>query len=231
MSKKLASELVKIAKELISSQWTDMPARPGTGDSPGWHAGFGPDGHVIEGYVGGLPITTRERGLIQKVSKKTKKELEKALQDPEIQEALQHAGIKNIHIAPTNKAWTMYNDNGALGIHPRTMEAIEKSPIPERQKGGIKRVIHHEAGHGLWNRATEEQKKKFVEVIRKHPEIKDMIGKIVSLKAVQEVFHHHSDRAEKECHAELHAMKKYAPEVYNKLPREVREAVEDIAKK
>ena len=206
------------------NQWTDSPAIPSSGNADGWHAGFGPDGELIEGHVGGLPITTQQRGLIQKVTPKTKAAISAALEKPEIKEALQNAGIKNIQIAPGSNKWTMAHSNGALMIHPRTAETISQSQIPERRAGGVERVIHHEAGHGLWEKGTDSQRQAFRDAVKAHPEVQERVGKIVALKPIRETFNEDSDRPVKEVHAEVHAMKHYAPESYSALPEKVRAA-------
>jgi phage portal protein BeeE len=198
-------------------------------------AKMGPDDNLIEGRIAGFPITTSERGIIQKISKQTKTALESALSDPETVQMMRDAGITHLRMEPhkgPNKpaVWTMAHDKGALMFHSRTAEKIGESTIAERRQGGITRVIHHEAGHGLWSKAGEEHKAAFTAAVAQHPEVTADIAKIVNIKPPREAFNYDErSRAVEEVHSEVTAIRKYAPEKYAAMPEAVRKTSEAVA--
>ena len=191
---------------------------------------YGPDHNPIEGSIAGVPITTSERGLIGKVSVKTQRELERALGDPEVLSALRSAGIKNIRVEPTRGPgkpghWTAAHDSGTLLIHPRTGEAIAQSTEPARREGGIKRVIHHEVGHATWDKVGIG-KVDFEKALEEHPEVGEMVAKIVNVKPPRDAFDYDEKaRRLREVYAELHAMRRYDPERFAALPERVRSSI------
>lgn len=206
-------------------KWTADPHETPRGNEPAKKSVLDLDMNMVEGSVGGLPITTSRRGLIQKVSKKTAGQIESALAKPEIQESLRRAGIYRVSVRESG-SWSAGHHNGALLIHPRTAEHIEKSPFPERREGGIQRVIHHEAGHGVWQHAPKDLRDSFEKVEQAHPEIRAAIGKYLRLTQPDEHWDTDEKRPAKEVHAELYAMKRTAPEKYAAIPAPVREVVD-----
>lgn len=203
-----------------------------------WAARHGPDMNIIEGELAGFPITTTERGLIGKVSKKTKAMLEEALGDDDVVQAMKDAGIKNLQLTPhkgpgkATHGWTMGHSNGALLFHTQTGNSIERSPVPERREGGVKRIIYHEAGHGLWNKAGNEKVNAFVQALVKHPEVTAEIAKIVNIKPPRDAWDYDEKaRAAEEVNAELNAMKRYDPQRYAGMPQALRDAAEAITGK
>ena len=197
---------------------------------------FGPDGNLIEGRIAGLPLTTLDRGTVDKISKKTKAALESALSDPEIIQALKVGGIKNLTLAPSNysskkggpKDWTMAHVQGALVLHPKTAETIEKSEVPERKAGGLKRVIYHEVGHRVWDMGQDDIKRSFADALSKHPDVVDQVSKIVDVKANHSAFADTGSRVVTESFAELSAMRKYDKVRYGNLPDSLRAPLEAL---
>jgi SPP1 gp7 family putative phage head morphogenesis protein len=64
-----------------------------------WKNLHGPDSNIVEGRIAGFPITTTDRGLIEKVSKKTIRMLEEALSDPGIVRAMVELN-RDISVSP-----------------------------------------------------------------------------------------------------------------------------------
>jgi hypothetical protein len=202
---------------------------------------FGPNAEPIEGDIAGFPITTANRGLLQKVSPRTRKDLEAALSDPETVQAMRDAGITHIHFAPhklnsdqaKGRKWmAARTDDNGLMLHTMSGNHIANSKVPERATGGMTRVIHHEAGHGLWAHSSDEKRSALRSAVDAHPEIKSDIAKIVRIEQPDNAFDDsHQARRERpymEVHAELNAMRKYDPERFNKLPKPLVDAVNAI---
>jgi hypothetical protein len=198
---------------------------------------MGPDFNVVEGEIAGFPITTTERGLVWKVSKKTKEALEEALSDPATVQAMKDAGITHLQLTPhkgpgkADGGWTMgHTKDGSLMFHTQTANAIEKSPVEERRQGGVKRVIHHEAGHGLWDKSSEEKRKAFAAAMENHPEVLEQIAKIVNVKPPRDAWDYDvKKRNATEVHAELNAMRHYDAKRYAAMPEAVRLAADAIS--
>ncbi len=171
--------------------------------------------------------------MIGKLSKRTVAALEAALADTGIVDAMQSGGVMGIRVEATSgpnkpKGWTAaMGQDGMLIIHPRTADAIAKSTVPERRDGGLRRVLWHESAHGIWNRADARAKQQFAAAIT--PEVRDRIAKIVSLGKGIEGFNTTSaERETSEVHAEVQAMKRYAPGEYAQFPESVRNAADAV---
>ncbi|MCP4535784.1 MAG: DUF935 family protein [Chloroflexi bacterium] len=195
---------------------------------------FGPDGSIVEGAIGGFPITTESRGIIEKLTEKTRQGLEEAMSKPEVAEALRDSGITSFLVVKSNqskkgapKNWTAGSSRGAIMIHPRTVEYLNKSANPERKVAGMTRVLTHEAGHGLWRSVSDADKKEFSDAVASSPQLMERVGKIVSTKAVPEAFANTGPREVTEAFAEVFAMKYYAPDDYAKLSESVTKPIED----
>ena len=231
--------------EFHGNQWTGggaasfsiTPQRPSVGTLPTldeFKARIGPDGNVIEGHIGKMPVTTSDRGLIQKLTNKTKAAIETSFGKPEIQESLNRAGIRNVRVEPTKGSgkpdhWTAgMGVDRALIIHPRTQEYIDNSTNEDRRSGGLDRVIHHEAGHAVWDQATQQDRKLFSDALAEHPEVSDRVGKIVNLAAPRDAFNETKDRTVSEAHAEVQAMRIGKHPDYAGFHEDVRNAVERI---
>lgn len=214
------------------------PAKPIVGNEAprDYSKSLGPDGNLIEGSVGGLSITSSERGLIGKVSKKTIAALDDVMNDAAAIESLRLGGINHLRIEPTRgegkpKVWSAAASSGAMIFHAKTAEALADSKIEERTKHGLRRVVHHESGHGIYGRASDSSKKAFSEAIAKHPEVLKDIARIVAIAVPDNVAlfdESKRNRANTEAHAELYAMSHYDPEKYNALPQHLRDAVDGI---
>jgi len=201
---------------------------------------FGKNDEVIEGSIGKFDITTQERGLISKVPNTTWKMLKKALADPAVLKSMDDAGIHTLHLRPAKggaapRKWTAAVRSGVLIFHPRTAAEVNTSKVEERKKGGIQRVIHHEAGHELFDQSSDEQKKAMTEAVKNNPKVQEEIGKVVALfsSANLERFDPKTkkDAATGEVHAELTAMMHYDAARFAKMPEDIRSAVEAISKK
>jgi len=143
------------------------------------------------------------------------------------------AGINEIEIRPSAGAkWSMGHSSGKLMIHPKTAEHIANSPVQERATGGIDRVLHHEAGHGMWNYAPKDQKEAFTKAVGENPDLVERIGKIVNLNLPKDSFNDSptdaKERVVNEVHSEVQAMRKYNPEKYNALPDSIKGPAETI---
>ncbi len=224
------------------SGWIDNPIRPGTSTSFGGYADgtrtkIHSNGEAIEGEIGGLPVTTETRQLLAKVSKKTRQAMEAAFSDPDTRKAIDDAGIHTVHLADgaakfRPSGWTMAHSNGVLMINQQTAERIAKRDKIRGKDRGITGVIHHEAGHGLWAKASQESRSEFVDAIRKHPEVMEQIAKEQKIDPPHDRMNDSASDKEQyrigEVHAELNAIRKYDPARFNALPASVRNAVESI---
>lgn len=229
-------------KEMIIATWKSTPIQAASVSSFGSYADgseirFGKNGEVIEGEIGGMPITTESRGLIERVSPKTKKAIEDLFADPDSRKALKDAGIHTIYLAEENsrfrpKGWTAAHNNGVLMINRLTAERIAKRDKIRGKNRGIVGVIHHEAGHGIWGNASEESRQSFRRALGDHPEVMEQIGKEQNINPPTDRFDDSSESARnyrvQEVHSELNAIRKYDPERYNGLPDAVKEALENI---
>lgn len=216
--------------KFVATPW-ETP-RGGEGPKPK----LGPDMNMVEGEIAGFPITTTDRGLIGKVSKKTREMLEDALSDPDTVQAMKDAGITHLQLTThkgPNKAhsWSMgHGPYGSLMFHSQTGNHLAGETIKERAEGGIARVIHHEAGHGLWGKASGEERKAFADALEKHPEVTSQIAKIVNVKPPRDAFDYdEKSRAANEVHAELNAMRRYDPKRYAEMPSDLRDAADAIS--
>lgn len=196
-------------------------------------------GELIRGRIGDLPITEGEPGLIEKLSKKTKAGVEAAMADPDLIEDLKAGGVESLNIEPTNyyKKRTGRSGNwyggyadGALTIHPKTVDHIESSAVEERVGGGLRRLISHEAGHGVWDRARDADKKAFAEAVKKNPEIVAYVSSVTNVAANPNAFNDTGSRVVTESFAEIHALRRYNREMYDSLPEDIRNPVESARK-
>jgi hypothetical protein len=210
------------------------PQQPIVGDqAPKAGPRFGPDGNVIEGQLGTLPITTSERQLIQKLSPRTRRMLEDLANHPNTAQALKDAGITHIRVEPRAgaakpKRWTMAHSDGALIVHSQSGNEIERDEGERKHRGPVG-ILHHEAGHGVWDRADKGKQQTFRDALAKHPEVTAHVAKIVNIKPLRDAFHYdEAERANTEVHAELQAMRHYDPGRFAALPPELKAAVEAI---
>lgn len=196
---------------------------------------FGKNGEPIEGEIGGLPVTTERRGLIDQMSPKTVRALEEAFSDPDTRQALEDAGIHTVHLAdnanrnrPTG--WTMAHKDGVLWVNPQTAERMAKRDAVRGVQRGILGVLHHEAGHGLWKRGTDAQRRAVADALAAHPEVVKQIEREQNTHPPGERFDDSLGSAERyrqeEVHAELNAIRRYNPERFAALPEQVRTAIE-----
>jgi phage portal protein BeeE len=206
----------------------------GTGDFK-----FTPNGELIRGMLGDIPLTQGETGLIEKLSKKTKAGIESAMTDTELREDMEAGGINSINVESTSYyakktgrkgGWTAAYSNGALHINPKTAEVLEKETIPERKEGGLKRVISHEAGHGVWDRARDQDKKAFAEALKKNPELTNYVSRVVNVASNPNAFNDTGSRLVTESFAEVHALRRYNREMYDSLPEDIRSPIESARK-
>lgn len=193
---------------------------------------FGPDGNLIDGHIAGFPVTRTHEGNLEKISKKTKAALEDAMSDPAIVEALKVGRIKTIQFAPTTfpnapKGWSAAHTGNSIIIHPKTAEAIEKSAVGERSQYGLKRVIHHEVGHAIWEATPDTTKTQFAVAIKHHPEVTDHISRIVNVAARPDSFSNTGSRLVTESFAEISAIRRYDQKRYAELPDSIRKPIED----
>ena len=196
-------------------------------------------GELIRGKLGELPITEGEPGLIEKLSKKTKAGIESAMADPDMVEDMKAGGIEALNIEPTNyyKKRTGRSGNwyggyadGALTIHPKTVDHIESSAVEERVGGGLRRLISHEAGHGVWDKARDADKKAFAEAVKKNPEIVAYVSSVTNVVANPNAFNDTGSRVVTESFAEIHALRRYNREMYDSLPEDIRSPIESARK-
>ncbi len=206
---------------------SDEPPKPFT-LTPG-------SGHLVEGRLGSLPVGGTSRGLIEKVSKKTRAALEEAMADPVVADAIRRSRINHVVVdrhagEGKPKAWTAARTaHDGLMIHSRSAENVEKTTVPERKSGGMKRVLIHEAAHGVWDHAAGGRKADFVAALNRHPEVTAQVAKIVSIVPPAGAWDQdRAARAASEVHSELHAMRQYDPGRYAAMPEEVRKAAEAV---
>lgn len=225
----------KPAQKDASKTWQQSPVDSSTDSSK---IRFSNAGNLIEGEIGGLPITTAKRGIIGKVSKKTRSAIEKAFGDPAVRNAISGAGILEIHIADKDEpnfpaGWTMAHLNHVLYINPQTAERIEKRDQLSRRNRGVAGVIHHEAGHAFWQKATKSMQQDFQKALAESPEITSQIAKQQNIAAPQKRFDDSLDSREQykitEIHAELNAIKNYDPKQFGTFPKSIQDAVNAIA--
>jgi len=188
------------------------------------------DANQIEGHVAGFEVTTSERGLTDKVTPRTKALIEETLSKPEVVDAMREAGIAGIRLIPATNKHAAGMEGHILLLHPRTAEVLARSNVRERWEGGLERVIMHEAGHSMWNGASDPQRTAFRESLT--PEHVAHVTRIVDLGAriagTEFYPRTREDRATAEIHAETQAMRWYAPKLYQALPLSLRTATEDI---
>ena len=196
-------------------------------------------GELIRGKLGEFPIIEGEQGLIGKLSKKTKAGIESAMADPDMVEDMKAGGIEALNIEPTNyyKKRTGRSGNwyggyvdGALTIHPKTVDHIESSAVEERVGGGLRRLISHEAGHGVWDKARDADKKAFAEAVKKNPEIVAYVSSVTNVAANPNAFNDTGSRVVTESFAEIHALRRYNREMYDSLPEDIRSPIESARK-
>jgi hypothetical protein len=223
----------------VAHRWTDNPVQPMTDSGGGGYADgtpvrFGRNMEVIQGELGGMPITARG-GLIEKVSKKTRQAMEELVNDPENRQAIADAGIHTIHVQEASgrnlpKGWTMSHADGVLNINPQTAERVAQRDKIRGKTRGVVGVLHHEAGHGLWARAGEPARKAFRDALAAHPEVKEAIAKEQNIKPPVARFDDKpsEDYETEEVHSELNAIRKYDPERFAALPEKVRAAMDAI---
>jgi hypothetical protein len=199
------------------------------------------NGRRVVGEIAGFSISSTEHGgWTKKVSKKTIQALEETLSDPDIAEAMKMGGIKSITFTPKSgptkpKHWTAAFDRGTLLLHPKTQNLIEKSKYPERRNGGLKRVIFHEGGHGVWKDLDKNLKDKFTDAMNKHPEVEEKIKKYLNLGSHRDREGFTGDtnfeRKINELHAEVQALRKSDQSSFESLPKPVQEIADEIMEK
>lgn len=142
-------------------------------------------------------------------------------------------GIQSIAVdkhGGKGRNWTAAHTNwGEFLIHPRSHESTQASPIKERKEGGLRRVMLHEAAHGIWDRAPLKSRKDFEQAVAAHPEVAEQIGRIVNIDVPKDSFHANS-RVATEVHSELQAMRRYDPARFAKLPEQIRNALDAVWK-
>lgn len=196
---------------------------------------FGTDGNPIEGSIAGIDVTTLERGVIGKMSKRTKAMMEDVFSDPEVVSEFHKSGMHTIRVQKSSDGrsptgWTAAHSSGTLIIHPRTADVLASSKIPERREYGLRRVIFHESGHARWDKIDPDLRTEFSRAVAAHPEVEQTMGAIVNLRGDRDSEWGTSaaDVKMSEIHAETYAMSKYAPERFASLPEPVRAAFTKI---
>lgn len=191
--------------------------------------------------VGGLPLSGQE-SLVKRVSQTTRNSLSEALEDPKVSEIARRGGLSEIRVEslrgkkkPKN-GWSAGHvgltdtagGDSALLIHPKSAEFVEKSSVEVRRRHGLKRVICHEAGHGLWSRVGgEELKKKFADAVQKDKDILGYVSRTVNVKAPAGAWDE-SSRLVTEAFAEIVALEQYDPERYGQLSGDIRQVVSEM---
>lgn len=215
-------------------EWQATPSNPMSSGSGDWKSQFGPDGELIEGQIGRYPITTQERGLIEKVSKRTQAAIEEALSNPVIDEAMRLAGIKNICIEKKAgdgkpKNWSAGMVNGTLLIHSKTAEVIAASKEYGKADAGVGRLMMHEIGHALKRFVPGNKLRDFAKALDDNPGVVDKVSKMVNVKPPRDAFDYDErSRLISECFAEVHAIKYYDPKAFAAFPEPIRDAVSNI---
>ena len=195
-------------------------------------------GNLVVGEIAGIPVARTEAGLTDKITKKTRSELETIFSDPEIMELMKAGGMKSVTFTPKNRPNAPKNwSGGFLGdtllLHPRSMETILGSKSKERKEGGMKSVIAHESAHGVFDNSSKDLRDRFSQEVGKHPEIEEKIGKFLNLGGSIETIMGKTkeERKNGELHAEIQASKHYDPEYFDSLPTGVKEVVNEIMDK
>ena len=226
-----------------AAKWTAKPPRANKNDTWG-RSDFNDKGELITGSIAGIPITANYQRTFDGISDQTKAALEKEFSDPKIIAALKDAGIKNLHMMEDNSnamrpKWTMAHSQGSLLFNRLTAQRIKKNDaIRARQKDplkprGLRGVIFHEAGHGLYGKAGKDLRNKFQAALAKHPEVKDFIASKQSIKAPMERFDDMTPKEYegREVHAEVYAIKDFDPERFESFPEEIKQVVNEIEEK
>ena len=205
---------------------------------------FTEDGRGVRAEIGEFTITDADGVLakgppnaVKRLSKKTREDLIKEISNPETVEAMRMAGINNIVVSGTSKTpdgntfYGAHNKNDLI-IHTRTSDVIAASNDEYRVKHGFKRLIHHEIGHGVWDNGREESKDAFTNALKQNPEITERISKLTRTQYSPATTWDETktNRIVTESFAELNGMKRFDKDGYSKLPKSIRDSIEQVEK-